>query len=53
MIGADEASNLPYLLELLSVEESGLDQITIAATTAFYAAETRNSAFCADQSNHC
>ena len=30
MIGADEASNLPYLLELLSVEESGIDQIPMS-----------------------
>jgi len=30
MIGADEASNLPYLLELLSVEESGIDQISMS-----------------------
>ena len=30
MINADEASNLPYLLELLSVEESGIDQIPMS-----------------------
>ena len=30
MIGADEASNLPYILELLSVEESGVDQIPMS-----------------------
>ena len=30
MIGADEASNLPYLLELLSVEKSGIDQIPMS-----------------------
>jgi len=30
MIGADEVSNLPYLLELLSVEESGIDQIPMS-----------------------
>ena len=30
MIGADETSNLPYLLELLSVEESGIDEIPMS-----------------------
>src|SRR6056297_2221892 len=29
-IGADEASTLPYLLELLSVKESGIDQIDMS-----------------------
>ena len=30
ILGADKASTLPYLLELLSVKESGIDQITIS-----------------------
>jgi len=30
LIGADESSTLPYLLELLSVEESGIDQISMS-----------------------
>jgi class 3 adenylate cyclase/tetratricopeptide (TPR) repeat protein len=30
ILGADEASNLPYLLELLSVKESGIDQIPMS-----------------------
>ena len=30
MINADEASNLPYLLELLSVEDSGIGQIPMS-----------------------
>jgi class 3 adenylate cyclase/tetratricopeptide (TPR) repeat protein len=30
ILGADEASNLPYLLELLSVKESGIDQIAMS-----------------------
>jgi len=30
MIAADEASALPYLLELLSVKESGIDQISMS-----------------------
>jgi len=30
MIGADEASTLPYLLELLSVKDSGIDQISMS-----------------------
>ncbi|MBL7178245.1 MAG: AAA family ATPase [Desulfobacteraceae bacterium] len=29
-LGADEASNLPYLLELLSVKDSGIDQIPMS-----------------------
>jgi class 3 adenylate cyclase/tetratricopeptide (TPR) repeat protein len=29
-VGADEASTLPYLLELLSVKESGIDQISMS-----------------------
>jgi class 3 adenylate cyclase/tetratricopeptide (TPR) repeat protein len=29
-IGADEASTLPYLLELLSVKDSGIDQISMS-----------------------
>ena len=30
ILGADETSTLPYLLEFLSVKESGIDQITIS-----------------------
>ena len=30
VIGLDEASNLPYFLELLSVKESGIDQISMS-----------------------
>ena len=30
LMGADEASTLPYLLELLSVEDSGIDQIPMS-----------------------
>jgi class 3 adenylate cyclase/tetratricopeptide (TPR) repeat protein len=30
IIGADEASTLPYLLELLSVKDSGIDQISMS-----------------------
>ncbi len=30
LIGADEASTLPYLLELLSVKDSGIDQISMS-----------------------
>jgi predicted ATPase len=30
MIGADEASTLPYLLELLSVKDSGIDEISMS-----------------------
>jgi class 3 adenylate cyclase/tetratricopeptide (TPR) repeat protein/ribosomal protein L40E len=30
LIGADEASTLPYLLELLSVKDSGIDQIPMS-----------------------
>jgi len=30
LIGADEPSTLPYLLELLSVKESGIDQISMS-----------------------
>jgi class 3 adenylate cyclase/tetratricopeptide (TPR) repeat protein len=30
LIGVDEASTLPYLLELLSVKESGIDQISMS-----------------------
>ena len=30
IIGADESSTLPYLLELLSVKESGIDQISMS-----------------------
>jgi class 3 adenylate cyclase/tetratricopeptide (TPR) repeat protein len=30
ILGADEASTLPYLLELLSVKESGLDKISMS-----------------------
>jgi class 3 adenylate cyclase/tetratricopeptide (TPR) repeat protein len=30
ILGADEASTLPYLLELLSVKESGIDKISIS-----------------------
>jgi len=31
VLGADEASTLPYLLELLSVKESGIDKILLSA----------------------
>jgi class 3 adenylate cyclase/tetratricopeptide (TPR) repeat protein len=30
LVGADEASTLPYLLELLSVKDSGIDQISMS-----------------------
>jgi tetratricopeptide (TPR) repeat protein len=30
ILGADEAASLPYLLELLSVKESGIDQISLS-----------------------
>ncbi len=30
LIGVDEASTLPYLLELLSVKDSGIDQISMS-----------------------
>ena len=33
LIGVDEPSTLPYLLELLSVKESGLDQISMSPET--------------------
>jgi len=29
-LGADETSTLPYILELLSVKESGLDRISMS-----------------------
>jgi len=30
LMGVDEASTLPYLLELLSVKDSGIDQISMS-----------------------
>ncbi len=30
LIGVDESSTLPYLLELLSVKDSGIDQISMS-----------------------
>jgi hypothetical protein len=30
ILGADEAANLPYLLELLSIKESGIDNISLS-----------------------
>jgi hypothetical protein len=33
LFGIDEASTLPYLLELLSVKESGIDKIPMSPET--------------------